>query len=202
MTADLFPRPDHDPGGRGHAVPPSVDVRAVFGGPDRRYRYWLRWSWDRSLGTLAVGMMNPSVADERTADRTVLWVWRWAVRNGFGSFIVVNSAAYRCTNQSRLAEVDDPWGPENTMHITSAALNSDLFVLAYGKPRVPAIQPLGPRMARIAAMHRSAGVHVWGLTLDGVPRHPLYLLGDVAAVPFSVSLGRDAAIAGSGDRSD
>ncbi len=175
----------HDPGGRLLPIPAGVTVDAVFGGPDDRYRYWLEWCWDTgaSQRTLVVGMMNPSGASHRNSDSTVSWVHRWAVRNGFGRMVVVNASAYRCRDQARLAEVDDPCGPDNHAHFARAAEVADLIVVGYGQPRVRAVRNHGPEMVR-ALRGSGKAVHAWALSKDGTPKHPLYLPADVVAVPL------------------
>ena len=185
MTQFEFGFDGHDPGGKRLPLPAGVRAQAVFGGPGDCYRYWLQWDWtdEPAPRTLVAGMMNPSSASHLNGDGTVCWVHRWGVRAGFGRLVVVNASAYRCRDQARLAEVDDPGGPENGAWIRRAAVMADLIVVGYGKPKVKAVRGHGPAM--VAALS-SAGkpVHAWALSLDGTPKHPLYLRGDVTATPL------------------
>lgn len=182
--SDLFPAtlPAHDPGGARTPLPKGVNASAVYGGPGDCYRYMLEWIWAPGP-VLAVGMMNPSTASHLCGDRTVSWCHRWAMARGFGTLIVVNADAYRATDQARLAEIDDPMGPENAKYIRLASISADLVIVGYGQPKVRAVRDHGPRMARLLA-DGGASLHVWGLSKDGIPKHPLYLPAATNAVTW------------------
>lgn len=171
---DPTPVEEHDAGGKTLPLPPGVIGSAIYGGARNCYRYRLEWEAGSTGLTLLAGMMNPSTAGAHVADATLLWVWRWGQRNGFSRLIVVNADAYRCRDQARLAEVEDPCGPENLTHIAAAATEADKIVIGYGKPKVRAVQTHGLRMAR-AMQAIGKPLHVWGLSKDGTPKHPLYL---------------------------
>lgn len=183
-AATLFPDDlgTHDSGGRTLPLPVGVRATAIYGGPRDCHRYLLDWLWDDSLPCLLAGMMNPSSATHRVSDGTLSWLHRWACRNGFGRQIVVNGSSYRCRDQARLAEVEATCGPDNHMHIRIAARIADVIVVGYGQPKVRAVRPHGPRMVEAL---REAGkpIHIWALSKDGTPKHPLYLPG---AVPLTV----------------
>ena len=139
----------HDPGGTRTALPAGVKATAVYGGANNKYRYRLDWTWDESLPVLMALMMNPSCASEQCGDRTVSWVFRWAKARGYGKLIVVNSMAYRAADQARLAEVDDPYGPENRHHIFMAAKEASTIVCGYGKPKIKNFQKIGLLTAKM-----------------------------------------------------
>jgi hypothetical protein len=182
--AELFPTdPAHNPGGKPLPLPPGVTATAIYGGLNDCYRYRLDWLWDASKPVLMAGMMNPSCAGHLFGDGTLMWIYRWAVRNGFGRALVGNSAAYRARDQARLAEAADPVGPDNYRHLLEMASRADLIVIGHGKPKVKAARAFGPRMVRVlrGASHE---LYVWGLSKDGTPKHPLYLPGDTSAERF------------------
>lgn len=166
--------PAHDPGGRRMiALPPFVLTSAVFGGPGDCYRYRLSRTWGPGPACLLV-MMNPSTADHRHDDPTVAKVRRMAAAWGFGTLLVGNVHAYRCTDQARLAEAADPCGPDNDAHLLGMAAEAAMIVMAYGTPKIAALQARGPAVAR---MLTEAGhtLHALRLSAAGVPWHPLYL---------------------------
>lgn len=179
---DLFSTgPQHDPGGTRTPLPTGVTAAAIYGGENDCRRYWLEWTWNPRKPKLSVGMMNPSCAGHFCGDRTVAWVYRWAEDRGFGSLIVVNGSSYRAADQSRLTEAGDD--PENDRYILRAGSAGAMMVLGYGQPKVRSARDNGPRMARL--LHE-AGVdlHVWALSKDGTPKHPLYLPASTQAQPW------------------
>lgn len=148
---------------------------ATFGGPSDCYRYRLTRRWAAGSSVLIV-MMNPSVADMRADDPTVGKVTRMARRwqgGRFGCLMVGNVFAYRATDQARLAEVEDPIGPDNDWHLVDMAAGADLVVFAYGLPKIAALRARGPAVARFLA---EAGIMPHVLRMGrGAPWHPLYL---------------------------
>jgi hypothetical protein len=112
----------HDPGGKVRlAIPPDVKSSAVWGGPNKCYRYQLRRRWDETKPLAMFIMMNPSMADETWDDRSVAKCGRFARTWGYGGIYVGNAFAYRATDQNRLVEVADPIGPDNDAHIIEMA---------------------------------------------------------------------------------
>lgn len=79
--------------------------------------------------------MNPSTADPMVDDPTVAKCGRFARRWGYGGLLVGDTFAYRATDQARLAEIEDPVGPDNDNHLLTMAAEASLVVFAYGKPK-------------------------------------------------------------------
>lgn len=158
-------------------LPLWVKGGAVFGGDREQYRYRLSRVWDPERPVVLFLMMNPSTADPYVDDRTVYRCRSFAEKWGFGTLLVGNTFAYRCTDQKRLLEVDDPVGPENDRHLIEMARQASLIVFAYGSPHRK-LRYRGPEVAR---MFRAEGhqIHVMKLSSQGVPVHPLYLPGDL-----------------------
>ncbi|GBR45765.1 DUF1643 domain-containing protein [Neokomagataea thailandica] len=165
----------------------DVTSTAVYGGPQDCYRYTLRRVWHKNAPKLMWLMMNPSVATEFGDDRTVAKCQRYARSWGYGSILVGNSFAYRCTDQKRLTEVDDPVGPENDTHLLELAKDADLVLLAYGSPQIRALRQRG---TDVALMLEQQGVrlHTLRLSKSGRPEHPLYLPADLKPISVQASL--------------
>jgi hypothetical protein len=102
-------RLDHDPGGKVRRnLAADVEGYALFGGPRREYRYILRRVWNQLLPATMFVMMNPSVADIRADDPTVARCQTFARNWGSGCLYVVNTFAYRATDQRQLLAVPEP----------------------------------------------------------------------------------------------
>lgn len=176
----------HDPGGRvSHRLPAGVEGYARYGGDRREYRYQVRYYVPELAGssTLAVIMMNPSTATEQQMDPTVAKCWRAAGRLGFRELLIGNVFAYRVTEQRRLAEIEDPVGPENDDALANIAVMADAIVLAYGTPQVRDLHARGTRVAMqlAAAGHK---LSVFALSKAGRPCHPLYLPEPLKLIPW------------------
>jgi len=175
----------HDPGGkRVLSLPDGTKGGAIFRGDNDEYRVALVRQWDITLPSIMFGMMNPSEARADIDDPTIAKVCGFARRWGFGTAYISNIHAYRCTDQMRLTEVADPVGPGNDEWIMNLAIASDRVVLAYGTPKHKALRARGPQVARMLI---AAGIkpHVFKLSVDGVPYHPLYLPNDTKTFEWS-----------------
>ena len=169
----ILPDP-HDPGGKvRQKLASDVVTTALFGGTNNEFRYRLSRRWGTGAHILFI-MMNPSTADLEVDDPTVAKCGRLARRWGYAGLMVGNTFAYRATEQSRLAEVPDPVGPDNDHHLVEMALDAAMTVFAYGTPKHPALRARGPDVVR---MIRAAGgqSYVLKLSKQGIPYHPLYL---------------------------
>lgn len=171
---------------------------AVFS-PDRFWRY----SLTRDLVTpLVIGdeiaegdpntclfiCLNPSTADESKNDQTVSKCMGYARRWGYSKLVVCNIFAIRSTDPKALYDVQGtPYnvvGPQNDRHILDNARAASLVVCAWGNH--------GAHLSRgslVAAKLRRLGVplHVLGMNMDGSPRHPLYLRGDLTPIPWKAN---------------
>ncbi|WP_206065235.1 DUF1643 domain-containing protein [Komagataeibacter xylinus] len=172
----------------GHSRPlrlaDDVVSHAIYGGPDKCYRYELTRTWNPDGPAVMWLMMNPSVATEDGDDRTVAKCQRYARAWGYGTLLVGNTFAYRCTDQKRLTEVPDPVGPENDRHLLAMARQADLVVAAYGSPQIKSLLPRGPEVIRMLQQH---GITVSAMRLSkgsGRPEHPLYLPASLKPEPL------------------
>lgn len=160
-------------------LPAFTEQDATFS-PCRTWRYRLWRVWDNSLPPLAMGMLNPSDANEEVLDATVKRQVRRAVLRRFGSLIVFNAYAvvekYPPKMKARLAEGFDIVGPENDLHtraiISEVGNRAGTVAVGWG-----ADGDIAGRGKAITAMARALGVQLFcvGTTRDGQPRHPLYV---------------------------
>jgi hypothetical protein len=102
---------------------------------DHRYRYYLWRSWNDGLHRLLFVMQNPSKADARLNDPTIIRCVNFAKREGFGSIGVVNVFAYRATDERELFDVSDPFGLGNEIQLRlETGTTCGKTVVAWGVP--------------------------------------------------------------------
>lgn len=163
----------------------SRDDAARFS-PDGCYRYILRRDVsppgfrEPRCGTLNIIGLNPSTADQTHDDPTVRRCVGFARSLCFETLTLTNVFAWRATNPRLLERVADPVGPDNDHHIVEQALAANFVIVAWsGKA--------GGRGTTVAANLELLGIPLWclGLTLDGSPRHPLYMPAETQPRRFS-----------------
>ena len=161
--------------------------------PCGTYRYSLSRRWAEGP-PLVVCMLNPSTADAEDDDPTIRRCVAFAKRDGFAALEVVNLFAFRATDPKAMWAAEragrDVVGPENNDAIDQAAsrASSGYVVAAWGR-QPKAVRRVRSVVAMLANRARNVGMPVladpvelmaWGTTLDGDPRHPLYLRGTSA----------------------
>jgi hypothetical protein len=149
--------------------------------PCRIYRYRLDHVIDESNDrALAFCMLNPSTADENQLDPTLRRCRNFADRWGFGRMIIGNLFAFRATDPADMKSAVDPVGPDNDDALREIAYEADLVVCAWGAH--------GDYMGRdehvTATLRRIRDLHALSFTASDMPRHPLYLRGDLKPQPF------------------
>jgi hypothetical protein len=151
---------------------------------DGTYRYLLTRRWEPTAPSLSFVMLNPSTADGTEDDPTIRKCVGFARRLGYGAISVFNLYAYRATDPRNLwaAQRDgvDIVGPENdhrlrTMMVARMRLG-DGVVAAWGA------HAREDRVREVLSMPGSRALCALGLTAKGVPRHPLMLGYDGAAL--------------------
>lgn len=173
----------HDPGGKVR-LPLSPDVKssdAVFGGPDKCYRYLLRRTWDETKPHAMFIMMNPSTADKEWDDRSVAKCGWFAREWGY----VGNTFAYIATDKKCLMGVESPVGPGNDKHLIKMAKLAKRVIFAYGQPGHKSLQDQGRRVAKLL-IDEGVKPKVLKLSKNGTPWHPLYLSKTSTPVPWKL----------------
>jgi hypothetical protein len=178
----------HDPGGKVRlAISPDVKSSAVWGGPNKCYRYRLRRTWDETKPHAMFIMMNPSTADETVDDRSVAKCERFARTWGvYGGIYVGNTFAYCATNKKHLRDIADPTGPENDKHLIEMAKLAGIVIFAYGRPEHRKLQDRGKLLAKIL-IDKGVEPYILKLSKNGTPCHPLYLPKTLKPRPITLN---------------
>jgi len=148
---------------------------AVMDGPSDCYRLELRRIWDRNLPMLVACMLNPSTADHKRDDPTILTLMHFARLWGYGGVLVVNLFALRSPTPAALIANEARFGPKNGAYLESAmtyaAANGGMLLAAWG-----AGGTLDDRdqwfCSRAYHAHRLKLVCL-GMTRGGHPKHPM-----------------------------
>lgn len=149
------------------------------------YRYHLWRIWEDTLPILVWVMLNPSTADASQDDPTIRRCLGFARKEGYGGISVRNVFALRVTDPRKLLAHPDPVGPENAQALADArrlGLIQTRMVAAWGNR-------VGGERLRNAYCNASNAcwmnnAYCFGFTKQGDPRHPLYLPGNAAMVPW------------------
>lgn len=151
---------------------------------DRVYRYSLWREWLPRKSRVLFCMLNPSTADENRNDPTVERCQVRAMRDGFGSFEVVNLFALRGTNPACLTRAGiDPVGHRNNLAIAQAVGRAQLIVCGWGSRG----QLYGRDQDVLKLICTVGGVpHCLKLNSDGTPQHPLYLAYKLRPIKMEV----------------
>lgn len=186
----------HEAGGKSSwPMPEGVTGDALFSGPDACYRLELRRSWRvicERLGatssyttreaafappyTMWLGL-NPSTADGDMNDPTISRECTLTATIGGNAYLKMNVSPYRATDPSRLAYAAVPLLPSgHTERVLRRAMRAERTVVACGVPPAPLLTVA----ENLFELLDWCGVELWalGTTLDGWPRHPLYLPAD------------------------
>ncbi len=146
-----------------------------------RYRYLLWRDATDARALLGIGMLNPSRADHLANDPTIARCHRRAQAEG-AALLVWNLFALREPDPARLKARRGPIGRHNDAAIALALASAGRTVAAWGVH--------GAHRGRDQAVARLCGgspQFCYGVTRHGQPRHPLYLRGDAAAIPWPLA---------------
>lgn len=155
----------------------------------KNYRYKLWRIWDNSRSKILFLMLNPSTADATVDDPTIRRLKDFSIKWGFGGFYVGNLFAFRTSKPEKLVQafqlnsLDYIIGEENSSHIEQMRLNCREVCFAWGnwayKPdfisRTRQVQIDFPNAKCIDT------------SLQGYPKHPLYLHSSLTLKHFQVT---------------
>lgn len=140
----------------------------------RKERAFVR-SWGYGLGMEPTVLASGARLSPCGKHRFSLW------RPGL---VKVNLFSYRETEpRNLLLHLADASVDENDLEIMDQAKRAALVVCAWGGPYQPKdlARAVAERAAQVVdlLLHVKGELHVLALTKDGIPRHPLYLRGDL-----------------------
>ena len=150
---------------------------AIFS-EDRLYRYMLTRKWASHGKIISFICLNPSTADEKINDPTVIRCINFAKSWGASNLIIGNLFAFRSTDPDQLKITNDPIGPENDSWLDKIVCQSDMVIAAWGNKG-----DLKNRSNTVKSLFRNK-LHTLRLTKHGLPCHPLYLPGNLKPIPF------------------
>lgn len=146
---------------------------------DGQYRYWLSRRWADVGPSATFIMINPSTADATADDRTIGRCISFAKEWGCALLRVVNLYALISTDPDGLWAHDDPVGPEADYWLEHAlSVTAGPVVAAWGVNARP------DRVNHVMGLSGMDKAMTFGVTKNGSPRHPLYVLGKTPLVPF------------------
>jgi hypothetical protein len=144
----------------------------------KKYRYRLWRIWDNSKPYVLFIMLNPSTADSNIDDPTIRRCIGFANSWGYGGLYVGNLFAYRSTQPNVLFETKDPIGEENKHHLSEMSEKCEIAICAWGNPNI--IKKLNHNSLDFL----NTPLHYLALTINGTPRHPLYLKSNLIPIVF------------------
>lgn len=150
---------------------------AIFS-PCGKYRYELRRAWDPSLPVIGWCLKNPSDANADKDDPTSLRVIDFTRRFGGGTAVIVNPRAYVARDPKKVPEGDEGVGPENFEHVRRVADEAAIVVCGWGRG-------YSPELTAACRGVFAAKFRFLELTLDGEPKHPLYLRANLVPLDGS-----------------
>jgi len=151
----------------------NIGIDGAIFSKDRKHRYELwRYLPGGTRGTVLFILLNPSTADEKKNDPTVRRCIWYAVHWGFSKIFIGNLFGFRATYPKKMKNADDPFGPDNFIHIENMALKSELVVAGWGTHGAFVD---GGKILKSALVMKGIKLHYLKLTEGGFPSHPLYL---------------------------
>lgn len=125
---------------------------------------------------LVVFGVNPSTANEQTADLTITKVMGFADRNGFDGFIMLNLYPQRCTNPANLdKEIDEELHRQNLEEIRLSVCDMEKPVVLFGFGDTINLRPYLKRcfkeIINVLTTYNPQWKNVGTLTKNGNPRH-------------------------------
>lgn len=133
----------------------------------KTYRYELTRIFDESKPIIILIGLNPSTANDKENDPTILKCISYAKNWNCGGFIMVNLFAFQATKPKDLLKEENPIGADNDKYIKAAILKREKIVCCWGK--------LGTYKGRGAEVLKLIDKPYCLYKLkNGQPAHPLY----------------------------
>ncbi|TCP93453.1 hypothetical protein EDC44_1182 [Cricetibacter osteomyelitidis] len=157
---------------------PQIESGAILS-DDRQYRYVLWRIWDPLKPMVTFIGLNPSTADEKENDPTIIQCINFAKYWGYGGIYMLNLFAYRSTDKSKLSQVENPIGAENDRYFMEYADKAEKIIAAWGND--------GSYLNRSKQVCELLNKPLFALKINssGEPHHPLYIPIDIEPEIYS-----------------
>jgi hypothetical protein len=145
---------------------------------DGKYRYFISRTWGSDRKVVTFIGLNPSTADAKQNDPTVLKCIRFAKSWDATKLLMVNLFAYRSSNPRDLWRVANPVGADNDGWILRAVEEADIVVAAWGNN--------GSYIGRAneVAKRFHGQLRALRVTKQGMPGHPLYIPAETKLIRY------------------
>lgn len=142
--------------------------------PCRTWRYTLTRTWDQDRPVIAYVGLNPSYANEKRLDRTTQKCVKWAERDGYGKYVMLNLFGFVSTLPEGLLTAPDRVGPENDEWIAKTFAEASTVVFCWG---ATLSKLTADRIEIVRKLADEAGLNPLcpGHTKEGFPLHPCRL---------------------------
>ncbi len=159
--------------------------------PCRNYRFLLWRQWNADRPDIVWIMLNPSTADEKADDPTILRIETRSRQWGFGGIRVVNLFTLRATSPADLKRHHTP-SRQTRQWLDAAIATHDWIIAAWGNHGSFLDRH---RLVYEIALEHGKPLHALKVSKAGQPSHPLYLPYEL--VPFvHFTAGREDLVAG------
>ena len=156
---------------------------------EKNHRYVLE---QEGKNVLIVIGLNPSTADEKNPDPTMMSVLRFVNRWGYDGFVMINLSSERCTEPRNMAKLLDHKKHKKNMEAISEVAEkypeADVLVAFGNSIGIREYLPLGFfDIHKILSVDERRWLHIGGpkgITAKGHPRHPLYAKMEDGLVEF------------------
>lgn len=141
-------------------------------------------------------MLNPSTADGDMDDPTIRRCMAFASSWGYDAILVGNVLPYRATDPGDLFIAMNSGVESNYLknldYIMEMIDMAKIVVCAWGNG-VNDLFPTSPNsfFELVAVGEYQSKMRYLDLTINGIPKHPLYLKGDLKPQPFNFENGKD-----------
>ncbi|MFT4615645.1 MAG: hypothetical protein ACI9NT_002803 [Bacteroidia bacterium] len=124
--------------------------------------------------------LNPSIADEKIDDPTLVRCMNFARDWGYGGVCMANLFAFRATDPADMKRAPHPVGKANNRWLRRLASEAELVVAAWGND--------GVYLGRAMQVQALLGpLYCLKQNRSGQPAHPLYQRGDTRPVRLSAT---------------
>lgn len=144
----------------------------------RTYRYALWRTWDSAKPFVLFVGLNPSTADEKTDDPTLIRCMNFAKSWGYGGVCMANLFAFRATDPAQMKAASDPVGKQNNRWLKKLAGEAGIVVAAWGNDG--AFLGRSEKVIKILPE-----LHCLKMNKSGEPAHPLYQPAKRQPVPIN-----------------